>query len=549
VIMFRSVPVLLLALAFAAVSQGQAAKKNQPQTNNNGAPVYSDDDKKKLAEIAQRPVVQQEIEDAWNGRRKADLDEAYSYNRTATWAISDNPVGDGNRDPKTIRLYNNPMMQMYVNSIGQRLIPKNSPNLYTFRIVLYPLPQASSLSTGSIYITTGLLSMLDSEAQLSYILAHEIAHVEQKHEYNRTRDEVLESELNKEKEAKNAQNKALITAGAGLLGGLVGGAAKGLTGAITGVAIGAIGGYIASDAFLHSGVRETNWNLEQENEADALGTKYMLDQNYDAREIPRLYASLDRMVSKDSRVGLSFLGDPRRVKERSGHIQELLNGPMKEQLTKIKSGGAVGSGTEFPVLLAAAKRDNAIMAMQYDLFAMAQANLEDALVQRSNDPSVHFQLSRVLTMTARTPETRHDAVQHIQDALKLDSARGYIPDLHLEMAMSLLMQGNSADKDQIIGELKTYVALYERDNSGGLPGNMSAIVDYFNLVGETGWYLPPSWYPATQLMNSNATINPSAVVRKAFIVGDNAAGTPVPASGDSTPKPAPRTKPVSAPGR
>ena len=328
--MFRNSLVLVLTCVCAGVSHGQF-KKNTPQTTSSGAPIYSDADKKLLSEIAQRPAVQQEIEDAWNNRRKADLDEAYAYNRTASWAITDNPVTDGTKDAKTMRLYNNPMMQMYVNGIGQKLVPKDSPNLYTFRIVLYPLPQASSLSTGSIYITTGLLSMLDSEAQLSYILAHEIAHVEQKHEYNMTREQMLEAELNKEKEAKASQTKALIGMGTALAGGLIGGAAKGVTGMLIGAAIGGAGGYLTSDLFIHSGVRETNWSVEQENEADALGTKYMLNQNYDAREIPRLYASLDRMVAKDSRVGLSFLGDPHRVKERTGHIQELLNGPMKEQ--------------------------------------------------------------------------------------------------------------------------------------------------------------------------------------------------------------------------
>jgi hypothetical protein len=209
----------------------------------------------------------------------------------------------------------------------------------------------------------------------------------------------------------------------------------------------------------------------------------------------------------------------------------MLNGTLKDQIAKlVKTNGAVGSGTSFPILLAAAKRDNAIIALQYDLFAMAQANLEDALVQRSNDPSVHFYLSRVMSMTAHTPEDKRLAVSHIQDAIRLDAARGAIPDLHLELAISLLTQGNSADKDQVVNELKSYVALYQRDNAGALPNNMPAIIDYFNLVGETGWYLPPGWYPGTQMNNASATtIVPSAVVRKALVSG----------GGDSTPAPPP----------
>jgi predicted Zn-dependent protease len=543
--MRRKCLVLFLSLVIAAplchAQLGFGKSKDKPQaqhTDSNGQPQYSDADKARMAEIAQRPDTQAAIEAAWNVRRNDDLEEAYRINQTADWAISDNPMVSKDYDPREKRLYNNPMMQLYINQIGQRLVPKDSPNLYTFRIILRPIPAAYSLTTGSVYITTGLLSMLDSEAQLGYILAHEIAHVEQRHEYNRTRNEVLEAELNKEKEAKAERTKALIDVGAALGGGLIGGLAKGSAGAIAGAALGLGGGLIGS-SFIHSGVHETDWSVQEENEADALGAKYMLSQGYDAREIPRLYASLDRMVSKDSRVGMGFLGNPKRVKERSGHIQELLNGPLHEQLLQLaKTNGLVGSGTSFPILLAAAKRDNAIVALQYDLFAMAQANLEDALVQRSNDPSVHFYLSRVMSMTAHTPEDRHQAVTHIQDAIRLDAARGAIPDLHLELAISLLTQGNSADKDQVVNELKSYVALYQRDNRGAVPNNMPAIIDYFNLVGETGWYLPPGWYPNTQMMNtaSTTTIAPAAVVQKALVSGGgDSAPAPIPAATSAPP--------------
>jgi hypothetical protein len=155
--------------------------------------------------------------------------------------------------------------------------------------------------------------------------------------------------------------------------------------------------------------------------------------------------------------------------------------------------------------------------MQFDLFAMARQNLEDALEQRSNDPTVHFYLSRVMTLTARTPEERRAAVSQIADAIRLDASRGSIPDLHLEYAVSLLNQNNSSNKDQVISELKTYIALYQRDNAGRLPGNMSAIFDYFNLEGESTWYLPPDWYPATQLSNMGlpSTLAADETIRKA----------------------------------
>ena len=50
----------------------------------------------------------------------------------------------------------------------------------------------------------------------------------------------------------------------------------------------------------------------------------MLDQNYDAREIPRMYARLDNLVGRDSRVGLGFIGKPERTRERQATITKLI---------------------------------------------------------------------------------------------------------------------------------------------------------------------------------------------------------------------------------
>jgi predicted Zn-dependent protease len=522
---------LLPTLCSAQLGGLMKGHNQKPATPSDKAPEYSDADKAEMAKIAERPEVQEEIQKIWDDHRQSDMSKAYLINQTATWGLTEDPINHPGMDFSSYdRLYSNPMTQLYINNIGQHLVPKDSPNPYAFRILLDPIPKAFSLSTGSIYISTGLLALLDSEAQLSYILAHEVAHVEQKHEYKQIRNAVLEDELNKAKEARAERTKTAIALGGALAGGLLGGLAKGGAAAIlAGALSGGVASGLAAELLVHPKLQEHEWSVIDENEADEYGAKYMLDQGYDVREVPRLYVSLDRIVSKDQKVGLGFMGDPRRVKQRTGHIQQLIAGDLKPKLDKlVASNGVTGSGTEFPVLISAARRDNAIIAMQYDLFAEARQNLEDALAQRSNDPSVHFYLSRVEALTARTPEEKREAVSHITQAITLDAARGAIPDLHLEMAISLLDQSNSANKAQIINELKTYVTLYQRDNAGALPGNMSAIFDYFNLVGETGWYLPPEWYPATQLMNTSApTIAPATTVHKALVAGggDSAAPT------------------------
>ncbi len=88
---------------------------------------------------------------------------------------------DGNNLAFDNTLYANPLAQDFVNRVGQSVIPKDSKQLYSFKIIQNPVPEAKALSTGTVYITTGYLSIVDNEAQLAYILAHEISHIEKQH--------------------------------------------------------------------------------------------------------------------------------------------------------------------------------------------------------------------------------------------------------------------------------------------------------------------------------------------------------------------------------
>ena len=127
-------------------------------------------------------------------------------------------------------LYNNPILLRYVNSLGQKIVPQGSPNLYSFRLLLDPVPRAEALSTGTIYISTGLVSMLDSEAQLAYVLGHEIAHVEKRHTYNTIRNEILEEEFDEEKTADVGKKRAIFGAVSAIGGAAIGGAVGGYSG-------------------------------------------------------------------------------------------------------------------------------------------------------------------------------------------------------------------------------------------------------------------------------------------------------------------------------
>src|ERR1700675_4943862 len=214
------------------------------------ATEFNDKDKKKLADIAQRPEVVHHIQEVWDARRRQDMEFAFNVNQSSR-------IGELSlTELATFRqnfgeLYNNPILLRYVNSLGQKIVPQGSPNLYSFRLLLDPVPRAEALSTGTIYISTGLVAMLDSEAQLAYVLGHEIAHVERRHTYNTIKNEILEEEFDKKKKADVGKKKAIFGAVSAIGGAAAGGALGGLSGALIGGGIGAAGGLAGGLLFRH----------------------------------------------------------------------------------------------------------------------------------------------------------------------------------------------------------------------------------------------------------------------------------------------------------
>jgi predicted Zn-dependent protease len=81
-------------------------------------------------------------------------------------------------------LYDDKSLQLYVNEIGQKLVSHLSDkefNKYFFKVVDSSDINAFALPGGYIYVTRGILAIINSEAELACILGHEIGHVTQHH--------------------------------------------------------------------------------------------------------------------------------------------------------------------------------------------------------------------------------------------------------------------------------------------------------------------------------------------------------------------------------
>ena len=166
-------------------------------------------------------------------------------------------------------LYGGPDLQAYIQRVGAGLAADSErPDLpWTFRVVDDPSVNAFALPGGFIYVTRGIMTHLTNEAELASVLGHEIGHVTARHSVN---------------QLSKAQ---LANIGLG------------------------IGSILSPDVAKYGGMAQAGLSLlflkysrDDERQADELGVRYSLNENYDAREMPHVFEMLDR-VSQSSEGG------------------------------------------------------------------------------------------------------------------------------------------------------------------------------------------------------------------------------------------------------
>ncbi|HEY9401837.1 MAG TPA: M48 family metalloprotease [Pyrinomonadaceae bacterium] len=467
------------------------------------------------------PTFKDAVDQRYREIRRSHIESAYSINMRASNAKLVNR--DGEKLVFEDTLYDNPLAQDYINRVGQALVPPGSKNLYAFRILQNPVPEARSMSTGTVYISTGYLAAVDNEAQLAYILGHEISHVEKEHWLE---DALVSLGAQAHQESK-ARKAAIIGS---IVSNIVGGEA---------------GEYLAVtlvptiSKLFSPGV--VNWEKAQEDEADIESMRYMFNRNYDVREVPKFYERMATMTA-DPRTQTGFIAAPDRVKDRlsayaSASAQFIKNGAiagsidvaenrkaftggrdkgknlavtgargiarmLNETLApdiqkKLDAGELIAGEPEFSNVMALIKRDNGIRAFQFDMFQMARTNLEDSIANRSSDPSAYYYYGKVLKQTARNPTEVSKALENLSQAVALDQ-RQTIAEPYLYRAMLRLTERNPNEINAIINDLKTYVTIYQRENAGTLPPNMEFIYDFMQDMGATTYRASPAMNVATK---------------------------------------------------
>ena len=88
---------------------------------------------------------------------------------------------------KQFGLYQNASLTSYVNEVGKRVTTDTErPDVnYTFYVLDSPIVNAFALPGGYIYLSRGLISLANSEAEMAAVLAHEAGHITGRHSAER----------------------------------------------------------------------------------------------------------------------------------------------------------------------------------------------------------------------------------------------------------------------------------------------------------------------------------------------------------------------------
>lgn len=416
-------------------------------------------------------------------------------------------------------VYQNPRVQEYVNRLGQQLIPDDSDKLYSFKVIFNPIPHAYTLSTGTIFISTGMISLLDNEAQLAYVLAHEMTHIYKDHWRIKVMNEVAAVEYNRRQERKRNIWKAVLTAA----GGGIGAAIAGKDGVLLGMGSGFIAGDVIGDHYVKD--LSLDWTDSQENEADDFALKTILGKSYDIQEVPKLFVQMASVAQSDDRMELGFLGKRSRIKGRTEYAQKTIGGSLKSQYDlALRANKIKGVSPEFNLIMADLKRDNGIEAFSFDMLGLARMNLQQSVTLRSDDPLANFYYGLVLKQVGRTAGEIDHANQYLVRAINLD-VRHEIPAVQLQRGLLLMDSKDRGQQEEAVAAFKKYITDYGRkeaskiSNEELVPPSIDTLYSYMRVLGEKTWTAPtvldvirattPSTSSPASPTNTAATSNPA----------------------------------------
>lgn len=173
---------------------------------------------------------------------------------------------------RQIGLYSMPRTESYLREVGGRLVAVvNDPRWkFSFQIVNQPEPNAFAIPGGGIYISRGLLALINREDELAGVLAHEIAHVTERH-------------------SAKQQRKGILPGLLSLPGNVVGNVVGENLGALINVPIDTVGGAWMS-----------HYSRADESESDRIGIRTAAQAGYDPLALADALRRLEQDVASQT---------------------------------------------------------------------------------------------------------------------------------------------------------------------------------------------------------------------------------------------------------
>jgi predicted Zn-dependent protease len=189
----------------------------------------------------------------------------------------------------TVKLVPDPVVNEYVNRIGQNLVRNSDAQVpFTIKVVDSDEINAFALPGGFFYVNSGLILAADNESELAGVMAHEIAHVAARHATRQmTRGQIA-----------NLATIPLIFVGGGI-----------------GYAVRAAAGFGLPMTFL-------TFSRGFEAEADYLGLEYMYKSGYDPQSFISFFEKVQATEKKKpGSLAKAFATHP-QTPDRIEHSQE-----------------------------------------------------------------------------------------------------------------------------------------------------------------------------------------------------------------------------------
>ena len=188
----------------------------------------------------------------------------------------------------------------YVATVGERVVAKatRAPvESFQFAILDAPEPNAFSIPSGHVYISRGLLALLQTEDELAGVLGHEVGHVLERHSLERAAGSVAFAPVR------------LVTR---IGGGLVG------------LALPRVGAAVTASAEVPAALAGASYGRNQENEADEVGQKLAAAAGWDAAALSRVMDALSsqRELRGEDPNRISWFATHPATPDRAARIRE-----------------------------------------------------------------------------------------------------------------------------------------------------------------------------------------------------------------------------------